>query len=849
MDQLLDTFAGTGEAPLCEAVTIVAQAMPRSNADFLAAVFPDLQEQEHFAAVYVIGAVRKGSAWKQADIADDVDADTEGRNWYFTLSTYLPQDGEYRRRKSHFHRAYGVMLDDIGSKVDADRLYDFPPSYIIQTSDGNYQAGYLFDEPCTDLPRVEALQDALVEAGLCDAGAKGPSARLGRLPFGINGKYDPWHACRLVEFRVDRRYSIDEIIEGLELVPPAPTAKRKRKATGERLAALIDKNAADVHIPRADENPVLAALKERGLYKRLLSPGKHDITCPWVHEHTDAIDHGTAYFEPTPLYPIGGFKCQHSHGANKHMGALLEYLSVTPAQAKHKDTIRVTAGDLHRVVDAAERVLAASGKYYQRGGCISQIVTMPESGDTRIGIMNSNALLRALSEGANWERFDGRSDDFVVCDPPTRHVGVLFDSEVFNHLPPLQGVARQPYLRPDGAVVSAAGYDAASQMYGVFDERAFTIPVAPSREDAEHALAELSGLLSEFGFANEEARSAALSGMLTAACRSSLSVAPLFHARAPQISSGKSYLLSIIAALSGPGKVTARAYPPSDEECSKLLLATLLDSPAAVMFDNLTNDLYPYESMCSALTSEYLTDRILGGSKTATVNTRTLMLSCGNNVGPVGDMTRRTVTIALDPKCETPAARTFAADPLTVVMENREKYVSHALTIIRAYLCAGAPAVQTADGAPLRTLASYGAWSRWARAPLVWLGLPDPAASVFERMDDDPDKGMLCRLMHAWRDLFGAKDVAVRDIVNSAESISGNSNLEDVVREIAEDRGQVNRRRLGRWVARHEDRIADGMRIVRGRAAGGSERWRLEVLEAPPPVSTAEAYLAASAGF
>ena len=181
--------------------------------------------------------------------------------------------------------------------------------------------------------------------------------------------------------------------------------------------------------------------------------------------------------------------------------------------------------------------------------------------------------------------------------------------------------------------------------------------------------------------------------------------------------------------------------------------------------------------MCSALTSEYLTDRILGGSKTATVNTRTLMLSCGNNVGPVGDMTRRTVTIALDPKCETPAARTFAADPLTVVMENREKYVSHALTIIRAYLCAGAPAVQTADGAPLRTLASYGAWSRWARAPLVWLGLPDPAASVFERMDDDPDKGMLCRLMHAWRDLFGAKDVAVRDIVNSAESISGNSNL------------------------------------------------------------------------
>ena len=54
-----------------------------------------------------------------------------------------------------------------------------------------------------------------------------------------------------------------------------------------------------------------------------------------------------------------------------------------------------------------------------------------------------------------------------------------------------------------------------------------------------------------------------------------------------------------------------------------------------------------------------MTGRILGLSKTATVSTRALVLSSGNNVGPVQDMTRRCITIHLSPNCEVPAARPF----------------------------------------------------------------------------------------------------------------------------------------------------------------------------------------------
>jgi hypothetical protein len=91
----------------------------------------------------------------------------------------------------------------------------------------------------------------------------------------------------------------------------------------------IGNDADDVLTPKAAENPVVAALKARGLYKTPLGSGKHDITCPWVHEHTDELDTGAAYFEPDELYPVGGFCCQHSHRDKYHIRELLEVLGVS----------------------------------------------------------------------------------------------------------------------------------------------------------------------------------------------------------------------------------------------------------------------------------------------------------------------------------------------------------------------------------------------------------------------------------------------------------------------------------------------------------------------------------------
>ena len=54
----------------------------------------------------------------------------------------------------------------------------------------------------------------------------------------------------------------------------------------------------------ACQAPQLLALRNRGLYKVPLGEGKHDITCPWVQEHTNQADGGTAYFEPDDIWSL-----------------------------------------------------------------------------------------------------------------------------------------------------------------------------------------------------------------------------------------------------------------------------------------------------------------------------------------------------------------------------------------------------------------------------------------------------------------------------------------------------------------------------------------------------------------
>ena len=480
-----------------------------TNADFIAAVFP-FPPEGAFVAVSSKGGDPDIGGWPARRFDPTTGGGSAETNNYVGCSTFYPgDDGSFRARKAQFSACHFLMLDDLGTKVPLDRLDGFELSWLIETSPGNHQGGIILAEPLTDGAVAVRLLNAVIDAGLCDAGATGPLSRWARLPVAINGKQKhvgedgaPFQ-CRLLEWQPDNRYTPEEIVDRLQLeLAPAGRPKKTAKPAASSNGAShgIANDADDVLTPKAAENPVVAALKARGLYKTPLGSGKHDMTCPWVHEHTDELDTGAAYFEPDELYPVGGFCCQHSHRDKYHIRALLEFLGVRNAEARHKPLIRVVAGDLHRVVDAAEKELANRGRHYQAGGLIVSVSTDPTCGDPSIVPTSAPALTRELSVAATWEKYDGRAEDWVRCDPPARHAGILFDSQNFRYLPPLAGVARQPYFREtDGKLITQPGYDKTEQRFGVFDARQFVLH-DPTPDAARAALALLEDLLTEFHF-------------------------------------------------------------------------------------------------------------------------------------------------------------------------------------------------------------------------------------------------------------------------------------------------------------------------------------------------------------
>jgi hypothetical protein len=129
----------------------------------------------------------------------------------------------------------------------------------------------------------------------------------------------------------------------------------------------------------------------------------------------------------------------------------------------------------------------------------------------------------------------------------------------------------------------------------------------------------------------------------------------------------------------------------------------------------------------------------------------------------------RSVLCNLDAVTERPELRQFARNPLEEVRGNRGAYIVAALSVIKAYLDAGAPDV-------CDQLGSCGDWSRMVRSPLVWLGLPDPIASMDVIRTADPVLTSIRQfLCSGWFTL--GREYRMRDIIDES---TRNPDLEEL---------------------------------------------------------------------
>lgn len=207
-----------------------------TNAEFASTIFASVPEGASLAVCSKPGDPDTGgwTAMRSESLGKHCPA---GNNNYINCASFaLQPDGSIQARKRHAAGVHFVLLDDLGSKVPFQLLGDFQPSWLIETSPGNYQAGIIFSRPLT-IAEAEDLLKAVLGRRLCDPGATGAATRWARLPVGVNGKPKRRAAdgsafqCRLVAWNPDRRYSPQEIVAGLALEPVAGATRSEPART------------------------------------------------------------------------------------------------------------------------------------------------------------------------------------------------------------------------------------------------------------------------------------------------------------------------------------------------------------------------------------------------------------------------------------------------------------------------------------------------------------------------------------------------------------------------------------------------------------------------------------------
>lgn len=300
-----------------------------SNINFISYAFIGLKDDEQFWVTGFPGDPMTVSHWEWGGRGAPPGLPSfiqPGHNNYIAVSSFKRgTDGRFHRRKANFGRMFMVMVDDVGTKVPFERLV-LPPSVLVETSPGNFQAWYFLTVPETNPAKADRLIKGMIENGLTadatDPGMRGVT-RYGRLPVGVNGKgkYVERLGHDFVQtvsiWSPTTCYSIKEVAAayGVDLTAPPPRKRRPsiHKQTGSCAAG---------------DDAVLVPLDRAGLYLEPAQDGMHRIVCPWVHEHTDEDPSGTVYFEPSDENGgRGGFKCQHGHCIDRTIANLSHFLT------------------------------------------------------------------------------------------------------------------------------------------------------------------------------------------------------------------------------------------------------------------------------------------------------------------------------------------------------------------------------------------------------------------------------------------------------------------------------------------------------------------------------------------
>jgi hypothetical protein len=261
---------------------------------------------------------------------------------------------------------------------------------------------------------------------------------------------------------------------------------------------------------------------------------------------------------------------------------------------------------------------------------------------------------------------------------PNSHIDALMQLSP-SFLPVARAINTAPLISWSGTVIDGAGLDRKTGLVHRIDPllRACLSDRAPTEQDVREAL---TFLLREWLVdvaLDDVGKCQAIMLAMTLIERALLTERPAFFVVAAQRGGGKTTLVNMITLAALGRRAAAAAWSDTREERKKALFSYLRQGVACLGWDNVPRGAtITCPHIEAALTAAEISDRVLGVSRVETVPSTTVQVFTGNAIGPRGDMTSRSLMLALNVDRPDPENRAFVhPDPLAWTRAHRRQIV------------------------------------------------------------------------------------------------------------------------------------------------------------------------------
>lgn len=566
------------------------------------------------------------------------------------------------------------------------------------------------------------------------------------------------------------------------------TNKSSRKECSEQKRRCLMKKATPFFVAKK--------LHDLKLVVEIIDDETLRVKCPWgTSSHPDREDTGI-YHTPKVGMTYGEFKCSCRECEGRDIFDFLNILKIDPTMATYKTVLNWDYGARESLVELLLSVSAETGEIYEYCNKLYRI--WKADGVYKVSELQQADFQHFLDKRVVLARFDKRQKKRVPVDVPHNITSILLALKDKGPIPKIRRIAETPFILEDGQLFNQAGYDRELQIFGIYDPKLFKIPKTPTETQIRESWDFLVKIFKSFGFKNPEDLAAAMSAVLTGVIRSDLESVPMFLVTAPSSGAGKSLLCKCIALFATKQGATEVPFSVHEDEFHRQLITSLQANPKAVVFDNLIQDIPPIPTLCTAITSEFITQRKMRSNTTQVkASTKCLLLANGINVKVLKDMTRRTIVCYLKD-----SSHTDSMNPMDFIQQNREQCISCALTVLLG-------CHQLDLGRNIQKEKWFGGFDKfwdWCIKPVIVLLGVSPMSNTLALRKSDPDYIALVAFLALIEKHFAFSSFTAQDIEKKISTFDADEfGLLDQI-EVLDPNHKLNTRKLGRWLSSHCER-------------------------------------------